>query len=665
VSEETTQPRDDVTPAANQKPSRPPRGPTRPRTEASGPGKSVAEKKAPQPQRKSPSTSAKASAAGRKGATADFRAATSGDKIAGYRIEEQIGEGGMAVVYRARDERLGRHVALKLLAPALAADEGFRHRFIRESRSAAAVDHPNIIPIYEAGDASGVLFIAMRYIRGGDVRSLLERERPLSGARTWAIISQVAAALDAAHARGLIHRDVKPANMLLDARSGTAGEDRSRRPGDQAQHVYLSDFGISKQPLTASNLTMTGQFVGTLDYIAPEQIDGTSVDGRADLYSLGCAAYELLSGTPPFRLSKGLALVRAHLSETPPSIVAERRDLPADVDAVLAGAMAKSPHERYATCAQFAANLGRAIGLVSGQPDLPSTPQLWSATELAGVPQPGASPAPGVSSGGPYYALPPQGQPGAPSPAPGPDQVTVAPAGPVPVVMRRGQQDLAGRRDPITPGGPWGPGGSDWPAQPPRRRSRGKIAGVVAVIAAAAAAAVVAVVLIGHGNPFRQLNDVRPTSTSSAPSPATSQSAEASAVSGLLASGNGSAANLNNAVNDVAACGALSSDVQQIQQVENQRQIEYNQAQSTQTSSLPSGAALKSDLVNALYYSLQADQAYRAYADQVQQSGCHSGSQASALADGGHAVTYKDMFLILWNPIATGYGLPTVTQGNI
>jgi serine/threonine protein kinase len=176
-----------------------------------------------------------------------------GDKIAGYVLEAQIGEGGMAVVFRARDEGLGRPVALKLLAPGLASDDGFRQRFIRESRAAAAVDHPNIIPIYEAGEADGVLFIAMRYVQGGDVRALIDRGGPLPAARAWAIVSQVAAALDAAHRHGLIHRDVKPGNILLDA-----------------EHVYLSDFGISKQRSGTSSLTMAGQFVGTLDYIAPE-----------------------------------------------------------------------------------------------------------------------------------------------------------------------------------------------------------------------------------------------------------------------------------------------------------------------------------------------------------------------------------------------------------
>ncbi len=211
----------------------------------------------------------------------------------------------------------------------------------------------------------------MRYVQGGDVRKLLEQGGPLPPARAWSIISQVASALDAAHAHGLIHRDVKPANMLLDRRPGSTGPGGSSPAGDEAQHVYLSDFGISKQSLAASSLTMTGQFVGTLDYIAPEQIDGSDVDGRTDLYSLGCAAYELLSGVPPFSKSQGLALVRAHITEPPPAVTAHRRELPPAANGVLAAAMAKQPSERYDTCARFAINLGRALGLVPGTPELP------------------------------------------------------------------------------------------------------------------------------------------------------------------------------------------------------------------------------------------------------------------------------------------------------
>jgi serine/threonine-protein kinase len=278
---------------------------------------------------------------------------TVGSQIAGYRLEAQIGQGGMAVVFRAHDDRLDRLVALKILAPGLALDDAFRQRFIRESRTAAAVDDPHIIPVFDAGEAGGVLFIAMRFVRGGDVRTLLDRVGPLPPARATEIISQVASALDAAHAHGLVHRDVKPANMLLDARAGD----------DRPYHVYLSDFGLSKQSLAPSGLTSTGQFLGTLDYVAPEQIEGRQVDGRADLYALACAAFELLSGAPPFRRDQGLAVVYAQLSEPPPSLAARRSDLPAGIDRVMAKALAKSPADRYRTCWDFAAALRGVFGL--------------------------------------------------------------------------------------------------------------------------------------------------------------------------------------------------------------------------------------------------------------------------------------------------------------
>jgi serine/threonine protein kinase len=266
-----------------------------------------------------------------------------GEQIAGYRIEEPIGRGGMAVVYRALDLRLGRQVALKVLAPHLGEDEAFRQRFIRESRAAAGVDHPHIIPVFEAGEADGVLFIAMRYVSYGDVRMLIDREGRLSTARTSVITAQVASALDAAHARGLVHRDVKPGNILL-AESGASGAD----------HVYLSDFGLSKHSLAASTLTATGQFMGTLDYVSPEQIQGHPADGRADQYALACTAVEMLSGSPPFRRDESMALLWAQLEAPPPPLTERRPDLPPAVDAVIRRALAKSPDDRYPTCLEFA-----------------------------------------------------------------------------------------------------------------------------------------------------------------------------------------------------------------------------------------------------------------------------------------------------------------------
>jgi hypothetical protein len=271
-----------------------------------------------------------------------------GSRIGKYVLEQQIGHGGMAVVFRARDEQLGRLVALKIMDPAVASDAEFRERFARESRAAAAVDDPHIIPVFEAGESAGMLFIAMRYVPGGDVRSLLTREGPLRVDRAAAILVSVASALDAAHAAGLVHRDVKPGNMLMDVRKG--------RP----DHVYLADFGLTKTTSGAVALTSTGRFVGTADYAAPEQIGGRRVDGRADQYALACAAVEMLTGQPLFPLENVMAVLTAHMYKPPPPVTVRRHGLPAELDAVLGRALAKSPDDRYPSCGDFTAAFQRA-----------------------------------------------------------------------------------------------------------------------------------------------------------------------------------------------------------------------------------------------------------------------------------------------------------------
>ena len=274
-----------------------------------------------------------------------------GSVIADYRLERQIGQGGMAVVFEARDERLRRRVAVKVMAPAYAADASLRHRFIRESLAAAAVDDPHILPIYQAGESDGILYIAMRFVAGGDVRKLLRDHGRLSPDQAAAIISPVASALDAAHEAGLVHRDVKPANMLMDVRPG--------RP----DHVYLSDFGLVKGALTSVGVSGSDLFLGTPDYCAPEQAQGHAVSSATDQYALACAAFELLAGEPPFRRDRGLAVLFAQVSEPPPALSARRPDLPADADQVLARALAKSPEDRFGSCRQFADALREALRL--------------------------------------------------------------------------------------------------------------------------------------------------------------------------------------------------------------------------------------------------------------------------------------------------------------
>ncbi|MER7521170.1 serine/threonine-protein kinase [Streptomyces sp. NPDC126499] len=274
-----------------------------------------------------------------------------GKRIAGYLVEDEVGRGGMAVVYRARDLRLDRVVALKLLAPELARNDTFRRRFAHESRVAAAIDHPHIVPVFEAGETEGVLYIAMRYVPGQDLRALLDREGALEPVAAGRIAVQVASALDAAHAHDLVHRDVKPGNILV-----AEGTDR-----DHPEHVYLTDFGLTKKSLSLTGFTTVGQFVGTLDYVAPEQISGKPVDGRCDVYSLGCVVFETLTGVPPFRRDDDMALLWAHQYDPPPPLSKERAGLPEAADAVLAKALAKVPEERYGTCLEFVAELRAAL----------------------------------------------------------------------------------------------------------------------------------------------------------------------------------------------------------------------------------------------------------------------------------------------------------------
>ncbi|MEU2749916.1 serine/threonine-protein kinase [Streptomyces collinus] len=273
-----------------------------------------------------------------------------GQQIAGYRIEQEIGRGGMAVVYRARDLRLERTVALKLLAPELARNDTFRRRFTHESRAAAAIDHPHIVPVFEAGETDGVLYIAMRYVAGSDLRHVLDREGPMPPVTAVRVAAQVASALDAAHDHGLVHRDVKPGNILV-----SRGTD-----SDHPEHVYLTDFGLTKKSLSLTGFTTVGQFVGTLDYVSPEQISGKPVDARCDVYGFACVVFETLAGHPPFIRDDDMALLWAHQYDEPPPLTGERPDLDPRVDPVFAQALAKSPDDRYPSCLAFVAALRAA-----------------------------------------------------------------------------------------------------------------------------------------------------------------------------------------------------------------------------------------------------------------------------------------------------------------
>jgi len=285
-----------------------------------------------------------------------------GDDFAGHRITGVAGRGGMGVVYRAVQLDLDRAVALKLIAPDLAGDPAFRERFVRESRLAAAIDHPNVIPIYYTGEHDGALYIAMRYVEGSDLRTLVRAAGRLDAARAAHIASQVASALDAAHERGIVHRDVKPANVLLGA----------------GEHAYLTDFGLTKRIASHSGSTRTGGWVGTLGFVAPEQIRGERVDARADVYALGCVLFYVLAGTAPYQRDSDEATLWAHLNDDPPSLTAHVEGTPPALEPVVRRALAKDPDDRFPS----AGDLGRAALAAVGR-STPARPERLVATGAA------------------------------------------------------------------------------------------------------------------------------------------------------------------------------------------------------------------------------------------------------------------------------------------
>jgi Protein kinase domain len=375
-----------------------------------------------------------------------------GTVIAGYRITGVLGRGGMSIVYAAEHLNLGRMVALKVLSTNLAADESFRERFTRESRMAAGLEHPNVIPIYDAGESDGFVYIAMRRVDGTDLGSIIEESGPLSPGESVFLLEQVAGALDQAHEEGLVHRDVKPANILI------------AKPADR---VYLTDFGVGKQS-SASRLTKTGYFLGTFAYAAPEQIEGKSVDGRTDVYALGCVLYECLSGDPPFDATTEASIIRAHLIEPPPRVTDKRPDLPSGMNGVIARAMAKAMDDRYPTCGDLMRAVRAALlGTAAADPVRgAATGPIPSATILS----PPAGPSPSAAA-----------PPAATLPPPGPTDATGAPP----------QQE---------PEPAAAPGSTSRPE--PRTiaiSGRRLVAAAVALLALIAGAVVAAVVLTGGG----------------------------------------------------------------------------------------------------------------------------------------------------------------------
>jgi len=271
-----------------------------------------------------------------------------GTVLGRFRIDSMIGQGAMGSVYLAEDTSRGGPIALKVLLRELAEDERFRKRFLRESKLAASLEHTNVVPIVDAGEVDGVLYLAMEVVAGTDLRGILRREGRLDPDRAIVIASDAAAALDAAHSAGLVHRDVKPANILVHGEPGQ-------------EHAYVCDFGLARHVSSTSSLTTDRGLVGTIDYIPPEQIEGGEIDGRADVYSLACVLFECLAGTRPFERESELSVVFAHLNEPPPRLSELRPELPHALDDVFATALAKSPSERYSSCVEFVATAHAAL----------------------------------------------------------------------------------------------------------------------------------------------------------------------------------------------------------------------------------------------------------------------------------------------------------------
>jgi len=530
--------------------------------------------------------------------------------IAGYRLDSCIGRGSAAAVYLARDERGHDRVALKVVAPELASDAGFRTRMIRESRAAAALDHPHIIPVLEADEAGGTLYVAMRYVRGGDARSLLSQLGPLPPGYAGQIVTQIASALDAAHMHGLTHRDVRPANILLD------GDD-----------VYLSDFGMSKV-FTPGQVIAAEQAGGSLDYLAPEQIEGHPVDGRADLYSLACTGFELLCGIPPFGPDQGQTLMYAQIYADPPAASERRAGLPTAVDSVLAE------------------ELSAALGVRPGDRSGPMRPRQAPAVTSH---QPPAAVSDGSAMAGQRLAV---------------------------VRERAAALEERPAAGPL-PLGRAAPGGAaSGPAGPHRRALR---LALVAVVLAVILAAVVGVALSKRSAPAQSAasppasRSASPSATgvsvTSSPSGSALAAQQAAALGTLLKSSARARIALRQAVTQVGACTNLPGAVTRLQEVVNQRSSEYGRASALTTSALPGGAKVKSALVAALGSSLKADHDYLAWAREQLSGGCTPTNQSSAynaaFSASQQADAAKRAFVQEWNPVAARYGIARKSPRDI
>jgi serine/threonine protein kinase len=401
-----------------------------------------------------------------------------GTELASHRIDAVAGVGGMGVVYKATDISLNRVVALKIIAQSLAQDEEFRTRFKQESEIAASLDHPNVLPIYTAGEADGLLYITMRYVEGSDLRQAITLKGRLSPMTAVRIVSQVGSALDAAHKRGLVHRDIKPANVLL------AGE-------EGREHAYLTDFGLTKEAASTDGLTKTGMIVGTMDYIAPEQLQGSTVDARADVYALACVLYEALTGKVPFPRKTDVARMWAHMNEEPPPPSTITPGISADLDEIVRRGMTKNADDRYPS----AGDLGRAaVAAASGRRRTADQGTVATGAAATGGPPTIASPPPPVT--GPPQPPPLTSAPPWTPPPASPPYGTPPPASPPYGTPPPGSPPY-GTPPPASP--PYGTPGPPGPAQPPRSSRKPLFIGIAAGLAALVVLAVVVVVLAASG----------------------------------------------------------------------------------------------------------------------------------------------------------------------